>query len=1054
MARRYLLTLITLVCAYNVVYAGVTGTITGTVVDKNDKKPLSGATIRVEGTTRGAISKADGSFIITKVNAGTYTVKVTYASYDTVVAVIKLSADETYRQNFALVPNLGTTSKTIYVEAPDRSIRSENIGRVVAIDGKEMNKMGKNSVAEMISTQAGVQASGNGFTIRGGRAEETQVLVDGMSVSDNFTGGLGNVGSTISSSMVSPLGVEQVQVATGNASAEYGGATAGTVNSVVKTGKTTAYEGIVQWRKDVPFLFGKAKNGTELMAPLSDVVDASFGGPLGFSESTFFIVVRNSFENFRNFGIGVLDPVGNNLGQLPNNRSWGRNITGRLKFQITDNDFLLVGGTYGVGAYERSSWGWLYADGTGVATGQDGNPILDANGNVQSNGVAERIAKQAAIQEFTTNAFAQLSHNSNDGISFDVRASYNSKTTEIGKRKDYGAPGIFTGWELYLPEDNISIGDTAYEQGANAILDAYDYLRLPIFSEDGFSRVEVTKRNPITGYVEGPSDAQTTANPYGLFSYFPYTGNEAGVDFRSSRFWQADGNLSYNLQSGETTHRLKAGFEFRQFRLTRHQNSNPWDGSPFYDVYGSDYGGNLYFDVKPNDPNALAAKLASEEPYNPITAGLYVQDQIQFKGLVFTPSFRLDYLNADAQYRTNYDRFYPFGDTVGFANTTAKMYISPRITITYPLSKPDDDLARLIRMSYGIYYQAAPFAEFYDAFNSFLLRGSQVLGNPNLEMQRTNQYEVTFEQQLSKTLNFTATGFYKDIYNQPGTAYVRVLPNPFFQTVLSDYGSVRGIEFTLAKRTTDNWGFNVNYALQFVRGTSNAAGTVFAIDPITNEPAFPVNDFYLSNDRRHRVNVVANLEFGKDEGPSIAGVAFLQYFSLNVTGFWQSGAPYTPVDGRGQATGEVNSARFPSVWNTDLRLVRRIPLEGLLNGNTSIEVFLDATNLLNFVDAASFFTRTGSPDYDGLALNRVIGDFPSTTYFKDANPTNLATIAPSQYDRAGRRLYNEAVDFNSDGRVSPEETFQGYKNYVATVVARSGNYYLPRTVYFGVRFNF
>lgn len=89
----------------------------------------------------------------------------------------------------------GSGEGSAVVVIGEQKITATTIGRVSS--NSEGNKMGKNSVAEMISTQAGVQATGNGFTIRGGRAEETQVLVDGMTVSDNFTGGVGNVGGVL-----------------------------------------------------------------------------------------------------------------------------------------------------------------------------------------------------------------------------------------------------------------------------------------------------------------------------------------------------------------------------------------------------------------------------------------------------------------------------------------------------------------------------------------------------------------------------------------------------------------------------------------------------------------------------------------------------------------------------------------------------------------------------------------------------------------------------------------------------------------------------------------
>jgi hypothetical protein len=202
------------------------------------------------------------------------------------------------------------------------------------------------------------------------------------------------------------------------------------------------------------------------------------------------------------------------------------------------------------------------------------------------------------------------------------------------------------------------------------------------------------------------------------------------------------------------------------------------------------------------------------------------------------------------------------------------------------------------------------------------------------------------------------------------------------------------------------------------------------------------------------VNGQLGFSWGNDEGPSIGGITFLEYFTMNVSGSWQTGLPYTPVDARGQAAGQINSARFPSTWNTELRITRTIPLGDVLGGNSAIDLSLDVTNLLNFTGAVSYYPATGSPDYNGTTLNRQPSDFPQTTYYRDANPANKASIAPSQYDRIGKRLYQPLVDFNNDGRVTNEETYRGYQEYVADVVAQRGNYQFPRTAYFAVAFRF
>lgn len=1050
MVRRYLIVLTILATAATSALAGITGILTGKVLDKA-KKPVSGASIVVLGTTRGGIAKADGSYQIVNINAGTHKIRVTALGYDTVFREVTINADETRRLDFTLAEGGGATSDTIQVVSDKIMIRQTDLGSQRTMTGSDMQKIARDNVASALSLQAGIRADGNNFVVRGSRTTETQVLVDGLAVTDQFSGGLGNVGSTISMTMPSPFMIQSVAAQTGGFGAEYGNAVGGVVNSVVKQGSTERYDGIFRWRRDVPFMYGYAGNGYRAGNPGQDMVDATLSGPLGFNNSTFSIGVRNLYENHRNAGLDVPDPVGNSTGFLPNNRTWGRNLTGRMRFQFNQDMYLNVGGMFGMTAGELSSWGQLYADEQGMVVDNFGNPILDGNGNVQYNGVPSRNAQQVVVQEFSSNAFAQLNHTIDNATTYDVRFSYNAKTTEIGKRKNTNQPGIFSGWDVFTPEDNLAFADSVYVPGSNRILDEYDYLRVPAYTEDGYARIEVTKRNPITGYIEGPSDAQSTSNPYGLINYFTERGNSGGVDFRTSRFWQADGNIQTLLKVGETEHVIKGGVELRLFRLTRHYNANPWDGTPFYDVYGSDYGGNLYFDLQDSSTAAVNAKLASEEPYNPVTAAVFVQDQIIFKSLVFTPGLRVDYLNANATYRTSFDRFIPFGDSVGFSPTTAKLYLSPRISVGFPIN---DNKSQDIKLSYGIYYQAAPFAEMFDAFNVFQLRGSQLLGNPNMEMQRTNQYEIAYRNQMTDDFALTITGYYKDVYNQPDIAFVRVLPNPYFQKLLSAYGTVRGLEFTFQKRVVNNWGFMINYTLSQARGTANSSTTAPGIDPYTENPAFPVTDFPLAVDRPHRINVTTTLEYGTDQGPRIAGIPFLENFTITLSGVWQSGSPYTPVDARGQALGEINSARFPSVLSSELRIIRTIPLGDFLGGAKFVDLTLDVNNVLNLTDAIGFYTTTGSPDNDGISLARPQGDFPSTTYYRDANIADKSTIDPQQYDRIGRRMYNPVVDFNSDGKVTAEESYRGYQNYVRTVIDRRGNYQFPRTVFFAVAFRF
>lgn len=1051
MINRYIVAaVLCFVLSISSVFAGITGIVTGKVVDK-ENKPLGGVTIRVLGTNRGGFTKNDGSYVITNVNAGTYNVRATVVGYDTVTREAVIYADQTVKLDFVLTEG-GITTKVVDVSASRDMIRPTDLGSNRTVKGADLTRIARDNIASAISLQAGITASGNNFIIRGSRTTETQVLVDGLTVTDQFTGGLGQSGSTVSAAMPSPYATEEVQAQTGGFGAEYGNAVGGIVNTVVKTGRTDRYDGVVRWRKDVPFLWGNAGNGVEAGYPSEDVVDATLGGPLGITNSTFFVSVRNTFQLYRNYGLQVSDPANYNLGMLPNNRTWSRNITGRLKFTVTSDVTLLLGGLYGLVNGERSSQTWLYASQEGYIVDANGIPILDNNGNYQYNGFTERSAKQIVVQEFSSNAFAQINHQLGENTFYELRASFNTKVTETGKRVSNAAPGLFSGWTLYYPVDQIRFEGASYAKGANQVLDAYEYLRATQLSADGYQRLDATRPNPITGFIEGPADYQTTANPYGLLGYFAKYGNEGGIDFRKATYWQADGSITHTTLAGDTRHIIKGGFELRLLTLARHTNGNPWDGNPFYDVYGSEYGGNLYYVVDTTNVKKSQEVLAqSLQPFQPITGAVYFQDQIIFKRLVFTPGFRLDYLDPRSLYRTRPEYFVGINSDTGFAQASKKLYFSPRLSITYPVS---DDGRQNFNLSYGVYYQVSPFSNYFDSFNVINLRPGSILGDPNLALQSTNQYQVSYNHQLSDNFALTVTGYYKDIYNQPDIAYVRSVPISYYLQTVSAYGNSRGIEFTFIKRTADNWGFNVNYSLASATGTASNSTTVVAEDPQTGRPAFPVEPFPLSFDRRHRVNGSISFQWNTDEGPRIGGIPFLENFNINISGVWQTGVPYTPVNGQSQAIGAYNSGRYPATWNTELRVIRTIPLAGFLGGQTALDLILDVSNLLNYTGAISFYTTTGDPDYDGRALNRPIGTFPSTLYYRDADPKNKATTDAQQYDRVGNRLYNNIVDYNSDGVVTQEETYQGYQRYVQDVVNRRGNYQYPRQVFFALAFRF
>ncbi|MFN8359093.1 MAG: alpha-2-macroglobulin family protein [Candidatus Kapaibacterium sp.] len=65
----------------------------------------------------------------------------------------------------------------------------DQIGTVRSSSGEEMNKVARESVQQVVALKAGIQTDEGGFQIRGSRATDSQINVDGLDVGDQFSGG-------------------------------------------------------------------------------------------------------------------------------------------------------------------------------------------------------------------------------------------------------------------------------------------------------------------------------------------------------------------------------------------------------------------------------------------------------------------------------------------------------------------------------------------------------------------------------------------------------------------------------------------------------------------------------------------------------------------------------------------------------------------------------------------------------------------------------------------------------------------------------------------------
>ena len=149
--------------------AGLYGTLSGKVTDDKGK-PVVGATVRVQGTTRGAFVKADGKYIVVNIPAGTYTVVFKAVNYKDFKASVSISADQTTELN-ARMQEATVTSNAVVVDAKKEQnmVSKTQIGSLRSNQGEDNIRVARETVQGIVALNAGVQGAGNGFQIRGSR---------------------------------------------------------------------------------------------------------------------------------------------------------------------------------------------------------------------------------------------------------------------------------------------------------------------------------------------------------------------------------------------------------------------------------------------------------------------------------------------------------------------------------------------------------------------------------------------------------------------------------------------------------------------------------------------------------------------------------------------------------------------------------------------------------------------------------------------------------------------------------------------------------------------
>ena len=266
-----------------------------------------------------------------------------------------------------------------------------------------------------------------------------------------------------------------------------------------------------------------------------------------------------------------------------------------------------------------------------------------------------------------------------------------------------------------------------------------------------------------------------------------------------------------------------------------------------------------------------------------------------------------------------------------------KSQISPRLGLAFPISERG-----VLHFSYGFFFQMPLFQYLYanSEFEVQIGRLTTLMGNADLEPQKTIIYEIGLQQQIGDNLAFDITGYYKDIRQLLGTDIQELAAglDRYARYVNRDFGSVRGFVFALTQRHSGWMSATADYTFQIAEGNASEPNAAFVDSKANRESEKRL--LPLDWDQRHTLNASLSLS------PSSAS-------AITLLGRYGSGLPYTPSTLNIRRAFE-NTARSPSTLTFDLKADYNVTV-----GPTRYTFFLKVFNVFDRQNELIVFSDTG-----------------------------------------------------------------------------------------------
>lgn len=364
-----------------------------------------------------------------------------------------------------------------------------------------------------------------------------------------------------------------------------------------------------------------------------------------------------------------------------------------------------------------------------------------------------------------------------------------------------------------------------------------------------------------------------------------------------------------------------------------------------------------------------------------------------------------------------------------FEDYKAQVNIMPRVAFSFPISDEASFFAH-----YDILTQRPTSGIRFNPIDyQFIEARTNTINNPNLKPQQTIDYELGFQQVLTRSSSLKISAFYREQRNNIQLMNVfEAYPNTYRTYGNRDFGTVKGLTVAYDLRRTGNVRMTASYTLQFADGTGSDANSSGALLTGLQTAGLPNlrSVFPYSFDQRHTFAVNVDYRYGEGtdyNGPVIGNFKVFENTGLNIQSNIYSGSPYSSQNmitgdalispNTAGITGTLNGSRLPWQYRLDLQLDRTIELtmggEGDKKKTTFLNVYVRATNLFNAMNVLGVYRATGNWNDDGY-------------------------LAAAQYQTSIQNQLDE----------------QSFRDYYSMKVQNPFNISAPRTIRLGVKFDF